>query len=168
MSTELETVDPLSVMKDAPLEVRPCPMAAALEIIGEKWSLLALRELFYGVHRFARIVGYTGAPRDILTDRLRKMEAAGIIERRLYSEHPPRCEYHLTQAGQELFPVLIGLINWGSKWAVDAPAVLFRHSCGQPVAPELRCECCGERVTRDSLTPMLAPIKPDSAPAGVR
>jgi len=156
-------MDTLAVMQDLPLEVRPCPMAAALEIVGEKWSLLALREMFYGVHRFARIVGYTGAPRDILTDRLRKMEAAGIVERRLYNERPPRYEYHLTQAGQELFPVMIGLITWGSKWAVDAPAVRFRHSCGQPVVAELRCACCGEAVTRDSLTP----VKPGavSAPA---
>ena len=146
--------DTLAIMKDLPLEVRPCPMTAALEIVGERWSLVALREMFYGVHRFAQIVGYTGAPRDILTDRLRKMEAAAIIERRQYSEHPPRYEYHLTQAGQELFPTLISLITWGAKWAVDGPSPSFRHSCGQPVAVALDCACCGERITRDTLTPV--------------
>ena len=140
-------------LAESPLGVRPCTMAAALEIVGEKWSLLALRELGYGVHRFAKIVGYTGAPRDVLTDRLRKLEAAGIIERRLYSEHPPRYEYHLTQAGRELFPAMISLLTWGEKWAVDAPTVRFRHDCGEPVAVQLNCAHCGKPVTRDSLTP---------------
>ena len=141
-------------MRDSPLGVRPCSMAAALGVIGEKWSLLALREMAYGVHSFARIAGYTGAPRDVLTDRLRKLEAAGIIERRLYSEHPPRYEYHMTQAGQELFPVTISLLTWGAKWAQDAPTVLFRHTCGQPVELDLRCAHCGDSVTRESLTPV--------------
>jgi DNA-binding HxlR family transcriptional regulator len=144
------------VMKDSPPGVRPCSMAAALEVVGEKWALLALREMGYGVHRFAQIVGYTGAPRDVLTDRLRKLEAAGIIERRLYNEHPPRYEYHLTQAGQELFPVMISLLTWGAKWAMDAPIVQFRHTCGQLVALELGCGHCGEPVTRASLTPIRA------------
>ena len=144
------------VMKDSPLGVRPCSMAAALEIVGEKWALLVLREMGYDVHRFAQFVGYTGAPRDVLTDRLRKLEAAGIIERRLYNEHPPRYEYHLTQAGRELFPAMISLLTWGAKWAMDAPVVQFRHTCGQLVALELGCGHCGEPVTRESLTPIKA------------
>jgi DNA-binding HxlR family transcriptional regulator len=157
--TEVAEADPLAGytpvdMASAPPAVRPCTMAAALDLIGERWSLLALREIGYGVHRFARIVAFTGASRDILADRLRKLEAAGIVERRRYSEHPPRHEYHLTQAGRELFPVTISLLTWGEKWAVDSPAVLFRHSCGQRVAIELSCGHCGEPVTRDSLTPV--------------
>jgi DNA-binding HxlR family transcriptional regulator len=141
-------------MKDSPLGVRPCSIAAALEIVGEKWALPALREMGYGVHRFAQIVGYTGAPRDVLTDRLRKLEAAGIVERRLYNEHPPRYEYHLTQAGRELFPVMVGLMTWGAKWAMDKPVVLLRHTCGEPVVLDLGCRHCGEAVTRESLTPV--------------
>jgi DNA-binding HxlR family transcriptional regulator len=149
-------------MKDSPLGVRPCTMAAALDIVGERWSLLALRELSYGVHTFARIAGYTGAPRDVLTDRLRKLETAGIIERRIYSEHPPRYEYHMTQAGRELFPAMIGLLEWGSKWAVDAPAVEFLHTCGELVDLRLSCGHCGEPITRESLTPVkaVAPATP--------
>jgi len=84
-------------LADLPVEVRPCSLAAALDVLGERWSLLALREIGYGVHRFARIAGYTGASRDMLADRLRKLEAAGVIERRQYSEHPPRHVYHLTR-----------------------------------------------------------------------
>jgi DNA-binding HxlR family transcriptional regulator len=126
-------------------------MASALEIVGERWSLLALRELGYGVHRFSKIVGYTGAPRDILADRLRKLEAAGLVERRQYCEHPPRYEYHLTEAGRELFPVLTTLLAWGAKWAQDAPKVVFRHSCGEPIDVGLACRHCGGAVERDSL-----------------
>ena len=138
-------------MAEQPLEVRPCSLAGALDVLGERWSLLALREIGYGVHRFARIAGYTGASRDILADRLRKLEAAGVIERRLYSEHPPRHEYHFTEAGRELFPVMLALSQWGDKWAVDAPALTRRHSCGQPVQVDLVCHHCGDPVTRDTV-----------------
>lgn len=141
-------------MAEAPPAVRPCTIAAALDMIGEKWSLLALRELGYGVNRFNRIAAYTGASRDILADRLRKLEASGLVGRHQYSEHPPRYEYHLTQAGRELFPVTISLLTWGDKWAVDAPAVVFRHTCGRQVIIDLECRHCGEPVTRESLTPV--------------
>jgi DNA-binding HxlR family transcriptional regulator len=138
-------------LADLPLGVRPCSLAAALEVLGEQWSLLALREIGYGVHRFARIAGYTGASRDILADRLRKLEAAGVIERRLYNEHPPRHEYHLTEAGRELFPVMLALYEWGDKWAVASPALTRRHTCGQPLQVDLVCHHCGQPVTRDTI-----------------
>jgi DNA-binding HxlR family transcriptional regulator len=138
-------------LADLPLGVRPCSLAAALDVLGERWSLLALREIGYGVHRFARIAGYTGASRDILTDRLRKLEAAAVIERRLYNEHPPRHEYHLTEAGRELFPVMLALYQWGDKWAVYTPALTRRHSCGQPLQVDLVCHHCGRPATSDTI-----------------
>lgn len=143
-------------LADLPLGVRPCSIAAALDVLGERWSLLALREIGYGVHRFARIAGYTGASRDILADRLRKLEAAGVIERRQYSEHPPRHEYHLTDAGRELFPVMLALSQWGDKWAVDSPTLIRRHTCGQPVQVDLVCHHCGQPVTHDTIHAELA------------
>jgi DNA-binding HxlR family transcriptional regulator len=139
------------VMADQPPGARPCSVAAALDIIGERWSLLAVREIGYGVHRFSQIAAYTGASRDMLADRLRKLEHAGIIERRPYSDHPPRYEYHLTQAGRELFPVMLALRQWGDKWAVDSPAVTLRHSCGHQLEVERTCRHCGEPVTRESV-----------------
>jgi DNA-binding HxlR family transcriptional regulator len=139
------------VMADQPPGARPCSVAAALDIIGERWSLLAVREIGYGVHRFSQIAAYTGASRDMLADRLRKLEHAGIIERRPYSDHPPRYEYHLTQAGRELFPVMLALRQWGDKWAVDSPAVALRHSCGHQLEVERTCRHCGEPVTRESV-----------------
>jgi DNA-binding HxlR family transcriptional regulator len=104
---------------------RPCTAAAALGVIGEKWSLLVVRELAFGVHRFDSIVQNTGAPRDILTNRLRSLESSGVVEKRHYSERPPRFEYHLTQAGRELRPILLSLGQWGSRWAAGAPPVSF-------------------------------------------
>ena len=148
------------VMAEQPLTVRPCSVAAALEILGERWSLLAVREIGYGVHTFAKIAGYTGASRDILADRLRKLEGAGIIERRPYSEHPPRYEYHLTQAGRELFPVLLALREWGDRWAVTAPSLEYRHDCGHRLAVHRTCAHCGGPVTPDRIYPA-SPGNPD-------
>lgn len=144
------------VLADQPLGVRPCSIASALEILGERWTLLAVREMSSGVHRFARIAAYTGASRDMLADRLRKLENTGIVERRLYSEHPPRYEYHLTQAGLELFPVMTALREWGDKWAVETPATRVLHDCGHPLAVERTCQHCGEPVTPDSLQTVTA------------
>ena len=96
---------------------RVCSIADALEVLGERWSLLVLRELGFGVHRFKDIQVNTGAPRETLALRLRTLEEAGVIERRRYCEHPPRDEYLLTAAGRELLPVLGALREWGERHA---------------------------------------------------
>ena len=101
-------------------QVRECSVARTLEVVGEKWTLLALRELMLGVHRFDEIAGYTGAPRDILTTRLRKLEANGLIERQLYQERPARYEYHLTALGRSLVPVVTMLREWGDRHLAGA------------------------------------------------
>jgi DNA-binding HxlR family transcriptional regulator len=105
---------------------RPCPIAASLEVVGERWALLVLRELWMGSHRFGEIVRGTGAPRDRVAARLKVLEAAGVIERREYQLSPPRFDYHLTQSGRALVPVLKGLLTWGRDYAVDADDPL-RH-----------------------------------------
>ena len=104
---------------------RPCSVAAALNLVGEKWALLAVREIAFGNKRFDVIARNTGAPRDRLAARLRALEAAGVIARRQYSEHPARYEYELTQAGRELREVLQALRVWGDKWAVETPPAVF-------------------------------------------
>jgi DNA-binding HxlR family transcriptional regulator len=143
----------LDVMALQPMERRPCAMAAALEIVGERWSLVAIRELVYGVHRFDQIAAYTGATRDILVDRLRKLEQNQIIERRMYSEHPPRYEYHLTDKGMELIPVLITLNQWGTKWARPAYAPSWSHECGHSLRVDLVCHDCGDHLSRRNVQP---------------
>ena len=101
---------------------RECPIADAMELIGDRWSLLVIREIGLGVRRFTEIQRNTGAPREMLTARLRKLEDSGVITRQQYSEHPPRYDYVLTEAGQALVPVLRSLRRWGEKYASNRPA----------------------------------------------
>jgi DNA-binding HxlR family transcriptional regulator len=96
---------------------RICSIADALAVVGERYSLLILRELSFGVHRFSDILHNTGAPRETLTIRLKKLEDAGVISRRQYSEHPPRDEYVLTESGQALAPAIKKLREWGEQYA---------------------------------------------------
>jgi DNA-binding HxlR family transcriptional regulator len=96
---------------------RVCPIADALQVIGDRWALLTIRELSFGVSRFNDIRINTGAPRASLAARLRDLEDAGLVERRRYSPHPPRDEYVLTPAGRELGPVLRELRVWGERYA---------------------------------------------------
>jgi len=126
---------------------RPCSIAGALSFLGEKWSFLVVRELALGVHRFDRIARNTGAPRDILTTRLRRLEAAGVLEKRQYQEHPPRFEYVLTEAGDELRPILLSLAQWGDKWAGPGRVTIWEHDCGAELEVEHTCAACGGAVT---------------------
>jgi len=97
-------------------------IADALELIGDRWSLLVVREIGFGVRRFTDIQRTTGAPREMLTARLRKLEDVGVTTRQRYSDHPPRYEYTLTEAGRALVPVLRSLRRWGEKYAPSRPA----------------------------------------------
>jgi DNA-binding HxlR family transcriptional regulator len=108
------SLDPELTREDG---ARVCAIADALELIGDRWSLLVVRELGFGVRRFTGIQRNTGAPREVLTARLRKLEQVGIVTRRPYSEHPPRYEYDLTPAGQALVPILRSLRAWGEQFA---------------------------------------------------
>jgi DNA-binding HxlR family transcriptional regulator len=103
---------------DAP---RVCSIADALGLVGDRYSLLILREIGFGLHRFNDIRHNTGAPRETLAIRLRKLEEVGVISRRRYSEHPPRDEYLLTEAGEALLPVLGQLREWGERFAAVPP-----------------------------------------------
>jgi len=130
----------------ASAEPRACSIARTLDIVGEKWALLALREVFLGDRRFDEMVRRTGAPRDTLAARLRTLTAAGVLERRQYSEHPARFEYHLTDAGRDLYPVIATLMRWGDKYLAgqEGPPLVLEHSCGHQLVPELVCRACGE------------------------
>lgn len=124
---------------------RSCPIAETLDLVGERWSLLVLREMFMGVHRFADIAANTGAPLDVLTKRLRSLESAGILQRRMYQQRPARFEYHLTPAGRDLEPVLVGLQEWGLRHLPEPPpAPRILHTCGSEVETMIVCAACGE------------------------
>ena len=135
-------------MTTAPAEPRICSIARALDIVGEKWALLAVREVFLGDRRFDEMVKRTGAPRDTLAARLRTLVNAGVLERRPYSEHPARFEYFLTKAGLDLYPVITTLRTWGDKYLAgeDGPPLVVEHRCDHELAARLVCEACGEPV----------------------
>ncbi|GAA4729162.1 hypothetical protein GCM10023350_10520 [Nocardioides endophyticus] len=113
----------------AELPGRPCPIAASLELVGERWALLVVREIALGSTRFGDIVRGTGAPRDRIAARLKTLEAAGVIGRTAYQERPERFDYHLTESGQDLLSVLDALLAWGDKHVVapDDPRRLKRY-----------------------------------------
>lgn len=102
----------------ADLPGRPCPIAAALELVGERWALLIVRELGLGNSRFEDIVRGTGAPRDRVAARLKALDDAGVIQRHAYQAAPPRFDYQLTDSGRALLPVLDALLAWGLDHAV--------------------------------------------------
>jgi DNA-binding HxlR family transcriptional regulator len=140
----------------APAEPRPCSIARTLEIVGEKWALLAVREVFLGNRRFDEMVRRTGAPRDTLAARLRTLVGGGILERRQYSEHPARYEYRLTEAGVDLYPVIAALMRWGDKHLAgeDGPPLVVAHRCGQRLVAQMVCEACGEPLDPRDTTPL--------------
>jgi len=116
--------------------------------VGDRWSLLAVREVNLGNHRFSQIARNTGAPRDRLAARLKSLVGAGILERQEYEAS--RFEYHLTQAGRELRNVLSSLRTWGEHWAVDEPPMLVEHR-GHRFQAGVVCEICGEPAGEDGL-----------------
>ena len=135
------------------MTARACSIARALDVVGDRWSLLVVRELTLGVHRFNEIAAFTGAPRDVLTARLRKLEDLGVVERREYSAHPPRYDYLLTPSGRGLAPVLSLLRQWGDDHAAEGPGpVAFRHD-GHDFVPQVHCASCGQVPERGSVRP---------------
>ncbi|NGO12147.1 helix-turn-helix transcriptional regulator [Streptomyces sp. HC44] len=138
----------------APKDPRPCSIAETLSVVGEKYSLLVLREVCLGNRRFDQLVRNIGAPRDVLATRLRRLVDAGILKKSVYSERPQRFEYRPTTAGLELEPVLMTLMAWGDRHLRkdgDRPMVVV-HSCGNELVPVVTCPACGDTVRHEDLT----------------
>lgn len=125
---------------------RPCSIARALDVVGEKWALLAIREISFGNRRFNEIARNTGAPRDRLAARLHSLVEAGILERREYQSAPPRAEYRLTAAGRDLTPVLHALVAWGDRWVSDEPPATLMHG-DHELDPVQACRHCGAEAS---------------------
>jgi DNA-binding HxlR family transcriptional regulator len=134
---------------------RPCSIADALALVGEKYSLLVLREVSLGNGRFDQLVRNIGAPRDILATRLRRLVDAGILTKKMYSERPQRFEYRPTAAGQELESVLMTLMAWGDRHLrkEDDRPMVIEHVCGHDLVPVVTCAACGEEVRHGDMTP---------------
>jgi DNA-binding HxlR family transcriptional regulator len=124
-----------------------CSIARTVDVIGEPWSPLIVRNIFVGITRFEQLQQSLGISRKVLAERLRWLTENGVLERREYSARPPRHEYVLTGKGLELFDVLMLMVRWGDKWLAGeaGPPVLYRHhTCGQISHVDLHCSVCDQ------------------------
>ncbi|MBR0799677.1 helix-turn-helix transcriptional regulator [Bradyrhizobium jicamae] len=148
-------------MKDNTTDQTLCPVARAETEVGDRWTVLVLRELFARSHRFEEIQAQTGATPQMVTARLKKLEEDGLVERRVYNKHPLRHEYHLTEKGEAFFPVLLALRAWGEAWCKsrkEGRAVNYTHlTCGKAAGLGPVCESCGEPIHRNELAAERAP-----------
>lgn len=123
-----------------------CSVARTLDLVGDKWTLLVIRDAFYGVRRFEDFTRDLGIARNVLTDRLGRLVEAEILEKQQYEQRPPRHEYRLTRKGRELFGVLLTLMHWGDTWAPadeGPPVDLIHHDCGEATHAVASCARCG-------------------------
>lgn len=125
-----------------------CSLARALELVGERWTMLVLRDAFYGVRRFSDFHDHLDAPRAVLTDRLQTLVGAGILDKRRYQQAPPRDEYVLTARGRQLWPALYTLSYWGERHLTEGGARrTFHHvDCGRRLDALGGCPRCGRTV----------------------
>lgn len=149
-------------------ENQDCSIARALETIGERWTLLILRDAFLGTRRFDDFQKSLGIARNVLTVRLKSLVDAGLLERRRYQERPERYEYRLTEKGRDLYPVLLALMQWGDKYtAGDAgpPVLLVHEPCGHHTEPQFVCSHCGEPIDPREMRPEPGPGLRSAVPA---
>jgi DNA-binding HxlR family transcriptional regulator len=125
-----------------------CSVARALEAIGDRWTMLVIRDVFLGVRRFEDFQRDLGIARNVLADRLSRLVDEGILERRRYQEKPERFEYRLTEKGAALWPVLVSLMKWGDRYAAPdgQPTLILHRDCGGEVDERFRCTACGADV----------------------
>ena len=132
----------------------------ALELVGERWTLLILREAFFGVQRFGQLARNLNIPRPTLSSRLRMLVDVGLLDRVPYSRDPERHEYRLTDSGRELFGAIVVLMRWGDEHLPhpDGPPIVLRHHiCGEFADPRLICAHCGDEITARNVTPEAGP-----------
>lgn len=124
-----------------------CSIARALEIVGDRWTILILRDAFRGLRRFDELQRDLEIPRAVLSDRLRKLVDAGVLTRRRYQQRPDRYEYRLTPMGLQLSPILVALMQWGDRWLSGpqgAPTLLVHEPCGTEIDLGFHCRTCDE------------------------
>src|SRR4051794_33515560 len=139
----------VETMRKASFADMRCSIAQSLEVVGEWWTLLILRDAFLGVRRFDDFVERLGISRNVLTNRLDTLVAAGVLERRAYDEARGRYDYVLTDKGRALWPVMTALRQWGDEWIYgtgNEPLLLEHRSCGCTPTAQMTCNPCGEAL----------------------
>lgn len=135
-------------------------VARTLEVVGERWTLLILREAFFGVRRYGQLARNLNVPRPTLSSRLRTLVEGGLLEKVAYATEPDRYEYRLTDAGLDLFPAIVALMRWGDRHRPHPhgpPIVLHHRTCGSVADPRLVCAHCGEEINARNVTPEAGP-----------
>jgi len=137
-----------------------CSVARTIDIIGEWWTPLIIRDAFYGRTRFEDFQRSLGMARNVLAARLERLVETGIMARSRYQERPPRDEYVLTEKGRDLFPVIAALLAWGDKWTAGEPGpplLLIHDACGQPATLQATCDHCGGPLSLETIQPVPGP-----------
>ena len=136
-----------------------CSVAQCLEVVGEWWSMLIVRDAFLGVRRFDQFQERLGISRNILQQRLGRLVEAGVFERVAYSEHPPRYEYRLTRKGRDLWPVLTAMRQWGDKYAAPQgpPLRIIHTACNHVADAVMACSACGEKISHRDVRAVSGP-----------
>ena len=131
-----------------------CSIQSTLSVIGDRWTMLILRDIFRGVRRFEQLRKDLGIAKNILSDRLNKLNEAGIIHQQEYQRNPVRKEYHLTDKGRDLSPSLIALMHWGDRWHANGkpPTILTHTKCGTPLKQLTHCPNCEIPVQPDQIS----------------
>jgi DNA-binding HxlR family transcriptional regulator len=138
----------------------PCSVARSLSILGDRWTLLVLRNAFLSMRRFDDFQANLGVTRHVLADRLTRLVEAGVLKKVPYQDNPPRHEYRLTEQGLDLYPVLLALAAWGDKWLDEgkgAPLSYTHQSCGHAFTPVTVCSECREPVMPKDVSVAIGP-----------
>lgn len=147
-------------MRRVSFEDMNCSIAQSLEIVGEWWTLLILRDAFLGIRRFDDFVERLGISRNVLSDRLDTLVDAGVLERRAYDEARSRYDYLLTHKGRALWPVMTALRQWGDEWVLgpdNAPVLLEHRGTGHRTTVQMTCDVCGETLDARSVRAVPGP-----------
>ena len=146
-------------MKRSSVASLPCSIAQTLEIVGDWWTLLIIRDAFLGVTRFDDFQERLGIARNVLNQRLSHLVDEGVLERVAYSEHPPRFDYVLTDQGRDLWPVVVALRQWGDRWRAPngPPLQLVHRGCGHVTELIAVCSHCAAPVGSTDVTAVAGP-----------
>ena len=136
-----------------------CAVAGTLEVVGERWTMLIVRDAFLGIRRFDDFQRHLGIARNVLQTRLERLVEEGILRRERYQERPERFEYRLTRKGVDLWPILVELMRWGNHHVFTdaAPVVLVHRDCGGGIDGHRMCERCGQPLEAWDVVPQLGP-----------
>ncbi len=154
--TSMSALEPLD-------DTTSCSIEATLDLVGDRWTLLILRDVFRGVYRFSQLHDDLGIAKNLLTDRLTRLVEHDVLHKVQYQDRPARYEYRLTRKGADLSTALIALMGWGDRWyATDgAPTVLVHERCGVPLEQVVRCPNCEETVSPGAIRSRPGPGRSD-------